>query len=228
MKPIHIIAGLLALIAGAVALYALKGSKLHRKSGLVFVGAIMVMSSSGALMAILKPDRGTALGGVLTFYMVSTALLTVRRSVDESRRLLAGLMLVALAISASEFVLGFAALNSADGRMDGYPARLFFTFAIVALLSALGDAKTLWTRTLQGAQRLARHIWRMCFAMWIATASFFLGQPKAFPEPLRHLIGVRAIPVVLVLVVMFYWLARVLFKGQAVIRQPLRMPEVLR
>jgi uncharacterized membrane protein len=227
MKPIHIIAGLLALMAGAVALYALKGSRLHRKSGLVFVGAIMAMSSSGALMAILKPDRGTALGGVLTFYMVGTALLTVRRSVDESRRLLTSLMLAAATVSACEFVLGFAALNSVDGRMDGYPAQLFFVFGIVALLSVLGDARTLWVRNLTSAKRLARHIWRMCFAMWIATASFFLGQPKVFPEPLRHLVGVRAIPVLLVLVVMFYWLARVLFKGQAAIRQPMRMPEAL-
>ena len=33
MKWIHIIAGLLALASGAVALYAPKGSTLHRKSG---------------------------------------------------------------------------------------------------------------------------------------------------------------------------------------------------
>ncbi|HEV7490959.1 MAG TPA: hypothetical protein VGO25_09145, partial [Rhodanobacteraceae bacterium] len=105
--------------------------------------------------------------------------------------------------------------------------QLFFVFGIVALLSVLGDARTLWVRNLTSAKRLARHIWRMCFAMWIATASFFLGQPKVFPEPLRHLVGVRAIPVLLVLVVMFYWLARVLFKGQAAIRQPMRMPEAL-
>lgn len=228
MKPIHITAGLLALVAGAIALYAVKGSTLHRKSGMYFVVAMMVLTSSGALMAILKPDRGTALGGVLTFYMVSTALLTVRRSVAESRALLTSLMLVALAVGVSEFALGFAALNRADGRMDGYPAPLFFTFGVVALLSALGDARTLWARSLEGARRLARHIWRMSFAMWIATASFFLGQPKVFPEPLRHLIGVRAIPIVLVLAVMFYWLGRVLFKGQAAVREPLHMPEASR
>jgi len=134
-------------------------------------------------------------------------------------------MLAAVAICVCEFVLGFAALNSADGRMDGYPAQLFFVFGVVAMLSALGDARTLWAGRLAGAKRLARHIWRMCFAMWIATASFFLGQPKVFPEPLRHLMGVRAIPVLLVLAVMFYWLARVLFKGQAAIRQPSHMAQ---
>jgi uncharacterized membrane protein len=57
--------------------------------------------------------------------------------------------------------------------------------------------------------------------MWFATTSFFLGQAKVFPEPLRHMMGVRAIPVVLVLVVMFYWLGRVRMKH----RRPLPMPE---
>ena len=54
--------------------------------------------------------------------------------------------------------------------------------------------------------------------------SFFLGQAKVFPEPLRHMIGLRAIPVVLVLVVMFYWLVRVRMKP----RRPLAMPEPAR
>ena len=228
MKPIHITAGLLALLAGAVALYVVKGSKLHRKSGMIFVVAMMVMASTGALMAALKPDRGTALGGVLTFYMVSTALLTVRRSVDASRGLLTALMLMALTVSVSEFALGSAALSSADGTMDGYPAQLFFIFGTIALLSALGDARTLWARNVSFARRLARHIWRMGLAMFIATASFFLGQPKVFPEPLRHQIGLRAIPVVLVIAVVLYWLGRVLFKGHAALRQPLNVPEASR
>jgi len=46
------------------------------------------------------------------------------------------------------------------------------------------------------------------FAMWFATMSFFLGQAKVFPEPLRHAFGLRAIPVVLVLAVVIYWLVR--------------------
>jgi uncharacterized membrane protein len=214
LLPIHITAGLLSIAAGAVALYAAKGSRLHRKSGMVFVVAMLIMASSGAIMAGLKPDRGTALGGAMVFYVVCTALLTVRRTVAQSRGLLTGLMLMVLAIATAELALGVIASGNADGRVDKYPAGFYFTFSALAFFCALGDARTLWRGHLDGARRIARHLWRMSFAMWFATMSFFLGQAKVFPEPLRHMMGVRAIPVVLVLVVMLYWLGRVLIKRQ--------------
>lgn len=212
LLPIHIVAGLLSIAAGAVALYAFKGSPLHRKSGLVFVAAMLTMASTGAVIAIAKPDAGTALGGALVFYIVCTGLLTVKRTVEASRGLLTGLMLMALAIAVAELALGAAAARMPGHMLGKYPAGFYDVFSVIALLCAYGDARTLWLGRLEGARRLARHIWRMCFAMWFATTSFFLGQAKVFPEPLRHMIGVRAIPVVLVLAVMLYWLARVLLK----------------
>ncbi|HET7924433.1 MAG TPA: hypothetical protein VFL30_06005 [Rhodanobacteraceae bacterium] len=215
LLPIHVTAGLLSIAAGAVALYALKGSALHRKSGLVFVVAMLTMASTGAVIAAAKPDPGTALGGALVFYIVCTALLTVKRTVAQSRGGLASLMLMALAISATELTLGAAAARAPDHMFGKYPAGFYYVFSVIALLCASGDARTLWLGRLDGVQRLVRHIWRMCFAMGFATMSFFLGQAKVFPEPLRHMIGLRAIPVVAVLVVMFYWLARVRIKRRA-------------
>lgn len=209
MKAIHIIAGLLALIAGAVALYAVKGSKVHRKSGMVFAIAMLVMSSTGAVMAIfMKPNRVNVMAGMLTFYLVSTGLLTVMRSVDQARRLLTCLMAVALTGGAFAFAMALQAVNSPSGTVGGIPAPPLFMFGSVGVLAGLLDVRVLVARKIEGAHRIARHLWRMMFSMWIATASFFLGQPKVFPEPLRHMIGVRAIPVVVVLLLMFYWLAR--------------------
>ena len=224
LLPIHVVAGLVSIAAGAVALWTIKGSPLHRKSGLIFVVAMLTMASTGAVIAIAKPDPGTALGGALVFYVVCTALLTVKRTVAQSRGALAGLMLMALAISAAELALGAAAAKAPDHMFGKYPAGFYFVFSLIALLCASGDARTLWLGQLDGVQRLVRHIWRMCFAMWFATTSFFLGQAKVFPEPLRHMIGLRAIPVVLVLVVMFYWLGRVRMKRH---RAP-SMPEPAR
>lgn len=43
IKTIHVIAGSIALLSGAVALYAAKGSWLHRRSGIISVGAMMVV-----------------------------------------------------------------------------------------------------------------------------------------------------------------------------------------
>ena len=221
MLPIHVVAGLLAIAAGAIALYAVKGSRLHRKSGLIFVIAMLTMASTGALMAGLKPDRGTMLGGVLTFYMVCTGFLTVRGSFEQNRRLMQWLMLMAIAVGAFDYALGVAASNSPTHQVDGYPPTLYFVFGSIAFLGAFGDARTLIAGRLEGAKRMVRHLGRMGFAMWMATTSFFLGQAKVFPEPLRHAFGIRAIPVVLVLVVVLYWLVRTLIKRGRAVRMPL-------
>ena len=62
---------------------------------------------------------------------------------------------------------------------------------------------------LMGAQRLARHLWRMCFALFMATASFFLGQSQFLPEVMQN-IFILVTPVLLVILAMFYWLTRTL------------------
>jgi uncharacterized membrane protein len=210
LLPIHIIAGLTALASGAVALGALKGGKLHRKSGLIFVYAMVTLSGSGAAIAALKAQRINVIAGVLTFYLVTTALLTVRHRVRGFDWMDAGVMLVGLTVGIVSVSFGVEALNSATGKIDEYPPAIGFIFGGVALLAALGDARMLLARGIQGAHRLARHLWRMCLAMFIATASFFLGQAQVFPEALRNS-GLLSIPVLLVLLLMVYWLARVLF-----------------
>ena len=48
LLPLHILAGGLALLFGYVALYAAKGATLHRKSGMLFVFAMVTLSLSGA------------------------------------------------------------------------------------------------------------------------------------------------------------------------------------
>lgn len=49
----------------------------------------------------------------------------------------------------------------------------------------------------------------MCCAMFIATSSFFIGQAKVFPEPMRNL-ALLSLPVFAVLLLWAYWLTRVL------------------
>ena len=208
---VHIVAAVLALTCGSVALYAAKGRTLHRKSGLLFVCAMLTMALTGAGMAAFSGNVGNVVAGVLTAYLVVTALITVRPPTIHLRRVEFGALFVALVVGVTCVVLGSEALASPRGTKFGIPFVVFFMFGTVALLAACGDARMIRAEGLRGAPRLTRHLWRMCYAFWIATASFFLG-PRArvatlLPEPLITP-AVLALPVLTVLVVMFYWLWR--------------------
>lgn len=76
--PLHIAAGVLALVFGYPALLAAKGGTLHRRSGLLFVLAMLTMSLTGASIAFLNGNSISLVAGLLTFYFVATALATVR------------------------------------------------------------------------------------------------------------------------------------------------------
>ena len=51
--PIHILAGLTGIISGFVALYTVKGAKIHRKSGRIFVYAMLLVAFTGTLMGAI-------------------------------------------------------------------------------------------------------------------------------------------------------------------------------
>jgi peptidoglycan/LPS O-acetylase OafA/YrhL len=172
---------------------------------MIFVYAMSVLSASGAIMAALMPERISVIAGLLTFYLVMTALLTIRHRAQGFDWLGAGAMVFALIVGFLSIAFAIQGLNSNDGLTP-----IGFIFGTVALLAAAGDARLLWTRNIEWTQRIARHLWRMCFALWIAAASFFLGQSDEFPEALR-IMPLLCTPVLLVLLLMFYWLVRVLF-----------------
>jgi hypothetical protein len=215
MVFIHVIAGGLALLFGFVALSAAKGARLHRKSGMLFVYAVLTMALTGTAMAALKSQSENVIGGVLTLYLVTTSLIAVRPPSEALRRIELVAMLVALALGVTCVTFGFQALASPRGTKGGIPFIVFFMFATVALLGVIGDVRKMRAGAIKGAPRLIRHLWRMCYAFWITTASFFLGPrervAKILPEALITP-AVLALPVVAVIVVMLYWLWRVRFR----------------
>jgi hypothetical protein len=98
----------------------------------------------------------------------------------------------------------------AQGRfaVSGVPVPMIIFMAAVALLSAASDIRLLRGAVNTGRSRIARHLWRMCFALWIAAGSFFLGQMDEFPAWLQRP-ALMAIPAMLPLVLMLFWLWRI-------------------
>lgn len=209
LLPLHVIAGAIGILSGFGALFVSKGSRLHKKAGMIFVCAMLVMAASAAALSVQHGERFNAMQAVLTAYLVTTALLTARQRVHEPHWPYAGAMLVAMAVGLYEVRLGVEAANSPRGLIDGSPAAVAFVFGAVALTAALGDARLMLGRSLQGPSRIARHLWRMCFGTFIASGSFFLGQAQVIPEPIR-IYPLLAVPALLPLVLLFYWLRRVL------------------
>jgi len=209
LLPVHIIAGSIAIIAGFISVFALKGAKLHRKSGMIFVYSMVVLSITGAVIATLKHQPANIIGGSLAFYMVITALLTVRPRDRGSGWADAGALVIGATVGGFAMKAGFDAVKAPTGTLNGVPAGMMFFFAAMALLAAVGDLRVLIVGRLQGAQRIARHLWRMCFSLFIASGSFFLGQAKVIPEPIR-IFPLLAIPALLPLALLLYWLTRVL------------------
>ena len=195
---LHVLAGTIAIVAGFIALYSVKGLKLHRKSGMVFVCVMLVMALSGTVMAFGHP--GTALNvpaGLVTAYLVLTGLATVR---PQSRRFDQAAMIAAFAMGTGALVF------ATSGRVRGGMAYPLVMFALVALFAGEGDRRMIRAGGIKGAARLRRHLWRMCTALFIAAGSFFLGPVRRIPEPLR-IPALRLIPIV-VLLTMAYWLWR--------------------
>jgi hypothetical protein len=204
---IHALPGGVGIVTGFLALSVAKGGGVHRKSGLLFVGAMILLALSGAVIAAVGGGEASVVAGLLTFYLVCTAIITVRPLPNWSRRVNVALMIMALTLGLVATALGFDAV-SRGGVREGIPAVILFKFAVVALLAFAGDLKVMRSGALKGASRLARHLWRMCFALYIASASFFLGQADVLPEAVR-IPAILAVPAFAPLLVMFYWLWRV-------------------
>ncbi len=181
-----------------------KGGTVHRGSGLLFVYAMLVMGISAAFL-------GNVGGGLMAVYFVVTALTTVRPVSPWTRGLNVAALVLVLGLAFLDILGGVKAFNSPRGVLEGVPFPMFFFLAAIMLLAAMGDVRIMRFGMPRGGPRLARHLWRMCFALFIAAGSFFSIRErvaKILPEPFTTA-PMRTLPILLVFGAMFYWLWRV-------------------
>jgi len=223
MLVVHICAGTLGLFSGAAALSFRKGSRRHVLAGRIFVLSMLSMAVGAVYLAVVKHQPGNIGGGVITFYLVGTAWLSARRREGETSRMDWVALLIPLALGILGWMGGIKVLRSGATSQDGVPVGMTFFMGSVCLLAAAGDVRMLLRGGVLGATRIARHLWRMCFGMFIAAGSFFMGPNN---RPLRLLtrvgLGQHLSPAlfstnlylvlsVTPLVLLIFWLVRVRF-----------------
>lgn len=211
LLSIHVAAGGLAMVLGAVALLVKKGGTAHRRSGLLFVYAMLVMGSTASILGFLKsPTDPNVFAGFMTAYFVGTALTTVRPESSWTRRFNVAALAVPIGLALGGVARGIEAFNSPGGFLNGVPFAMHFFLAAVLILAAAGDVRIMRFGVPRGGPRLARHLWRMCFALFIAAGSFFSIRERVatiLPEPFTTA-PMRALPILLLFGAMFYWLWR--------------------
>jgi uncharacterized membrane protein len=211
---LHIAGGMVGLLSGTVAMMYRKGSRGHRAAGNVFVVAMLIMGACGSTLALMKHQTNNVFGGLLTVYMITTAWLAGRRRDGETSIFDWGALVFGLAIGGSLLILGVLVANGQAARQAGVPLGMYFFMGTIPLLAAAGDIRMLMRGGISGTPRIARHLWRMCFGLFIASGSFFLGQQQVFPSAIRkqYILAPLAI---LPLVLLIYWLVRVRIKKRA-------------
>ena len=207
---LHIASGTLGMLSGFVTVFLRKGSRRHGLAGNVFVVSMMSLGATGVYLATLKHQPGNILGGAFTFYLVTTAWLTARRRDVGTSLFDWGALLVVLGVAAFEMTYGLEAAMSPTGLKYDYPPWPYLLFGFIALLATAGDIRMIVRGGVAGTQRLARHLWRMCFALFIAAASVFLARQQLFPAILQRT-GVLVFLSVLPLLLLIFWLFRVRF-----------------
>jgi uncharacterized membrane protein len=218
----HVSAATTALFSGSLSMFSPKGGRLHRLAGNIFFVSMLAMSASAAYMAGVKLQRINAIVGVLTFYMVATAWMTVVRKDGETGRFEYAALLVALADGAAAMSFGFQTQHGVIVLNDG-PAAGCFVFGGLALFAAALDVRVLLRGGVSGAQRIARHLWRMSYALLITAVSAFVGkqqvfhaisllfgQQQMFPQAVRQSPLVY-LPIAAIALSMIYWLIRIHF-----------------
>ena len=197
---IHICGGIVGILSGAAAMSFQKGSRRHRVAGNVFFVAMLVMGSTAAYL-------GNVVGGLLACYLVATAWLTTRRREGETGIFDWAAFLFAFSVGVLITTQVVRMVTGAVAPKPGVPIGMIFFLGSVALLAASGDFRMLVRGGVFGRQRIVRHLWRMCFGLFIATGSFlaqrrviaFMGGPK--------ILFLAVLPLIL----MIFWLFRVRF-----------------
>jgi hypothetical protein len=210
LLPVHISAGVVGILSGTAAMSFRKGSPRHALAGKVFVIAMMTMSSSAVYLALTKHQMGNVLGGTFALYLVTTAWLTARRGDGETSLFDWGALLIPLLVGIGLWISGLQVVYGHARSTNGIPVGMHFFMGSVMLLAAAGDIRMLVRGGVFGAKRIVRHLWRMCFGLFVATGSFFLGQQQVFPAWLRKT-NVLFVPALLPLVLLIFWLFRVWF-----------------
>ncbi|WP_417487411.1 hypothetical protein [Maricaulis sp.] len=210
----HVLTGTLCVAAGGMAFLAPKGKSIHRAAGSLFLVSMLATALSGAVIGLLDPERLliTAFAGLLAAYLVLTGWRTARWRTHRPGAFEWTALAAILFGLAGLTTLAVMAFQTETGRLFGFAAEDYLMLAMMTAMGAIADLTLLVRGPVSPRHRIARHLWRMGLAYFIAVGSFFTGPgARVFPEALRES-GLLSLPEGLTALLILLFLARTLLK----------------
>jgi hypothetical protein len=179
---------------------------------------MFVMALFAAYLAVVIPDQlVNVFISTLVVYLVGSAWMTVRRTAGTTGLGDRLAMVVALGLWAPFAILSFQLANGMTPMFksaipfEGPVLVAIYSFTVILTLAVVGDARVVLSGGISGAPRIARHLWRMCFGLTLATGSAFTnGFARLLPGP-YHVPIYFHLPKLLPLGLLIFWFIRVRF-----------------
>ena len=169
---LHVAAGTTALLVGLVPMFSQKGSKLHNRTGLVYVWCMIIVAITALLVCVLKPFGMLRLFltgiAVMSFYLCMTGWRITKQKKSGPTKADKILAYVTLVVSIA--MMGFGAYLLTGGLSPF--AFLFPLFGFLTFRNALYDIKS-FGKTPEKMHWFYHHITRMG-GSYIATFTAFL------------------------------------------------------
>jgi uncharacterized membrane protein len=177
---VHIVNGATGLIAGTINLIRRKGDVLHRRTGLIFVIAMLLTGSSAIVLSFLHPNHFLLIVGIFTIYMVSTGYRYIRLrldQVDNDPKTLDWLLTGLMGITGVVFI-AFGAWQLYSKVIFG---TVYLVFGLIGLLFVRSDLKNYRGKAEHRNYWLLAHLQRMVGAYIAALTAFLVVNSDNFP-----------------------------------------------
>ena len=200
LLPIHILAGIIALLCAALAVSSEKGKKIHVISGRIYFCCMVVIFLTAVPMSIINSNTFLFLIAVFSFYLAFAGMRFARNRkgaattldwIAVSLMILSGLGMWILA------VIYFTNNNSQ------YITLLVFGFLAIAL--GYADFKSYKNKTAIGKKRLSRHLTNMMGGTIAVITAVLVVNVELEPVWVWWVL-----PTALITPVIFWWNAKVL------------------
>lgn len=208
----HIASGVIAVLMGAITFAARKGATSHINAGRVFTAAMGFSSLLGAVLGLIKFETFyiTFHAGLLGMTLVLSGWMLARVQNGHPGAPFVAIGCVNFLNTLGLVAAGFFALAMPEQTLNGFAAADYFFLAGIAGVALINDLVILLRKTLSDRHRIAQHLWRMCIGFFIAAGSAFTGPGAGiFPEAVRNS-GVLTMPELTIILLMLFWLYRIL------------------